>query len=720
MRILKTTLVTFILSGAVVAAESLDSFQKTAVKELYNKGILKNVVSEENFGDKENFNRYEVATILYNTLKIENNNLENVSEKEILILKSLVSELAFELGRLGADNNDLMKEIEKLEERTNSKFMKEIERLENKVDRIRLTSDFSAIKEFRSGEEDSEGEDRYKDMSYEGTATALVKFSDFADGRARYDFDNEKLDEGEINFTNDKFDIKVFSSDIEESEKIEGRSYIKLPAFRSTFGIINGESIESNDGMILNAKKSSGSLQAVYSTTDTLDIAGFEYVSKLGYFSKNEGQNSNYYISYVDIDDSEDEYGQKNRIFAIGGDFSFKMNENATQTFEMEYSKMRGRKGQASNEDYSFPIIKDEANYFYSKTDVLSDKYGKIIFSTGGINTGEYYDLSKAGNDQKSPFKETDLIKMEQNKFGWMFNFDQKTRRWENNFQYVTYGSNSSEDLSMELFSAEFMYLISDKINMGFEFEQEKEELLLEDYNDENGTSLTSLNDIKGDQSISYKLKLNNLIKKDSDNEIKVSLIDKKDINENGWSIYADHTQLLGDFKAVKVVGIYEENYDYDSQNKIDYDKYDSVKFGLNYERDFWQREESKVETKLVLGGRFDQKEYETQVSDNEKNYKAFGFFETEYENMTFRYGLNYIAEYENVDGSYKKIETEDEEDFTYGVSAEYMYSKDFKVILSYGPVDYFEDNKDYFFEDSGSSYSESQDQASLRIQGKF
>lgn len=264
------------------------------------------------------------------------------------------------------------------------------------------------------------------------------------------------------------------------------------------------------------------------------------------------------------------------------------------------------------------------------------------------------------------------------------------------------------------------MYAISERINMGFEFEQEKPEITLEDYNDENGTSLTSLSGIQGDQTISYKLKLNNLIKKDSDNEIKVSLIDKKDINENGWSIYADHTQLLGDFKAVKVVGIYEENYDYDSQDTSDYDKYDSMKFGFNFERDFWQREESKVETKLVLGGRFDQKEYETQISDNEKNYKAFGFFETEYENMTFRYGVNYIAEYENVDGSYKKIETEDEEDFTYGVSAEYMYSKDFKVILSYGPVDYFEDNKDYFFEDSGSSYSESQNQASLRIQGKF
>jgi hypothetical protein len=711
------------LSGAVVAAENLDSFQKKAVKELYNKGILKNVVSEENFGNKENFNRYEVATILYNTLKIENNNFKNVSEKEILILKSLVSELAFELGRLGADNNDLMKEIEKMEERTNSKFLKEIERLENKVDRIRLTSDFVGIKEFRSGKEESDAEDRYKDMSFEGTATAFVKFSDFADGRVRYDFDNEKIDEGEINFTNDKFDIKVFSSDIEESEKIDGRSYIKLPAFRSTLGIINGEVLESNDGMVFNAKKDFGNFQAVYSTTDTLDIAGFEYVSKLGYFSKNEGQNSNYYISFINIDDKGDldSEKEKNRILAIGGDFSFKMNENATQTFEIEYSKLRGRDSKSGTEKYKFPIVKDEANYFYSKTDVLSEKYGKIIFSTGGINTGQYYDLSKAGNDQKNPFKETDLIKMEQNKFGWMFNFDQKTRKWENNFQYVTYGSNTSSDISAELFSAEFMHLTSDKINMGFEFEQEKPEITLIGYNQDNGTNLTKLNDIKGDQSISYKLKLNNLIKKDSDNEIKISLIDKKDINENGWSIYADHTQLLGDFKAVKVVGIYEENYDYDFQNTSDYDKYDSIKLGLNYERDFWQKEESKVETKLILGGRFYKKEYEDNNLEIQKYYKTFGFFETEYENMTFRYGVNY-SKAENINSYYYKDNNNEDDEITYGISAEYMYSKDFKVILSYGPVDYFNSKKNVYFEEEEEDYpyNKKQEQASLRIEGKF
>lgn len=720
MGILKTTLVTFILSGAVVMAENLDSFQKTAVKDLYNKGILKNVVLEKDFDKKENFSRYEVATILYNTLKLEENNFENISEKEILILKSLVSELALELGRLGADNNDLMKEIEKLEKRSDKKFMSEISRLEDKLDRIRLTSDFTVIKDFRSGEDDAEGRDTFKDIEFEGRATALVNFNDFASGRVRYDFENEKIDEGELNLTNDKFDIKLFTSDIEESEKIDGRSYIKLPAFRSTLGIINGDSIESKDGMILKSKKGSGDFQTVFSTTETLDILGVEYVSKLGYFSKNEGQHSNYYISYVDIEDDNDDYGQKNRLLTIGGDFSFQMNKNSTQLFEMEYSKMRGRKNQDSGGiSYKFPITKDEANYFYSKTDVLSEKYGKIIFSTGGINTGKYYDLSKSGNEAKNPFRETDIIKMEQNKFGWMFNLDHNFGKWKNNLQYVNYGSNDSKNISGELFSLDFVYEISSKLEMGFEYELEKPEIMLDEYNDKNNTNLTELKSLKGDQVLSYKIKTNNLIKNDSDSEFKLSLIDKKDIEKNGWNFYGAYSQLLEDEKAVNMQAIYEESYDYDSQNTDDYSKYNSIKFGINFERDFWKREESSVETKFVLGGRFDQKEYDENDSKNEKNYKTFGYFETDYDEFTFKYGLNYLVEYENISGSYKKIEKEDE-DITYGISAEYKYNKDFSVILSYGPVRYFNANKSIYFEDENDIYSNKQEQASLRIEGKF
>jgi len=74
----------------------------------------------------------------------------------------------------------------------------------------------------------------------------------------------------------------------------------------------------------------------------------------------------------------------------------------------------------------------------------------------------------------------------------------------------------------------------------------------------------------------------------------------------------------------------------------------------------------------------------------------------------------------ENYYNENKTIENEQDYDkFTYGISTEYEYNKDFKISLSYGPADFLENNNQLFFHEKMFS-DESQEQASLRIQGKF
>lgn len=714
---LKTTLASFLLVSTIALAEEVSSFQVEAVRELYSKGILKNVVEEDKFGEKESFSRYEVAAIIYNTLKLENGaSLEGASESDLLILKVLVSDLALELGRLGAKDRELLDEISKVEKRLDEKYSKEVERLEAKIDKIRLTSDFVVAKESYLEDIDAEKEG-FRDISASGRASAIITFNEYAKGRIRYNFDKEIVDEVELTLKNDFMTIDTFKSE-----------EINLPTFRSTMGIVNGENIDSKDGVVLRTNLMGGSLTALASSAYNEDqeesyIYGLEYTSKIGYFSKNEGQDSNLYISYSHYDEKEWDEDSKG-VLALGGDFQFKMNENATQRFEVEYSKLRGNEGKdGEGINYSFPIIQDEATYIYSKTEIRGAKYGKLTFSAGGINTGLHYDLGFAGNEAKNVFRETDVVKMESNKLGSLFNLDYQVKNIETDITYATYGSNYDTDISREKISAEFAYKIPGRARLSVEYGLDKPEIMLKEYNEENGTSLTSLDKVEGFQYIMPKLRLNNLLTSSSENELRFYAINNLDLEENGWKVYADHTEFLAKNLSYKVVGTYEENYDYDLQNiGSGFDKFRLWEIGANLEKDFWLASEGKLENTLLIGGRYSDKSYTEKIAnladsvDNE-TYRIFAFIETEYGPFTFRYG----GKYQDGKDFRDDEDLNTEENFKYGASVEYEFNKDFRASLIYGPVDIYETNSsDDFLGDRTSAFDGEQEKVTFKIKGRL
>ncbi len=714
---LKTTLASFLLVSAMTIAEEVSSFQAEAVRELYSKGILKNVVEEDKFDEKNSFDRYEVATIIYNTLKLEKGrSLEGASESDILILKALVSDLALELGRLGVKDRELLNEISEVEKRLDEKYLKEVERLEAKIDKIRLTSNFELAKTAYLKDISSEPKG-FRDISITGEASAIISFNEYAKGRIRYNFDKNEIDEIELTLKNDLLTIDTFISED-----------MKLPTFRSTMGIINGDKIDSKDGVVLRTNLMGGNLTALASSGYKEDgteqyIYGIEYTSKIAYFSKNEGQDSNRYISYSHY--GEENWNEDSKgILALGGDFQFKMNEIATQRFEVEYSKLRGNeKKDGEGIKYSFPIIQDEATYIYSKTEIRASKYGKLTFSAGGINTGLHYDLGFTGNEKKNVFRETDVVKMESNKLGSLFNLDYKIKNIEMDITYATYGSNYDTDLSREKFSAELAYKIPSKARLSLEYGLDDPEIMLKDYNDKTGTSLTTLEKVKGIQYIMPRLRFSNLLTINSENEFRFYAINNLDLDQNGWKIYADHTEFLVNNLSYKIVGTYEEDYDYDSQNTINgFDKFRLWEVGANLERDFWLASEGKLENTLLIGGRYLDKTYidkKANLSDSidNKTYRVFAFIETEYGPFTFKYGGKYQDGKDFRDD--ESLNTK--EKFKYGASVEYEFNKDFRALLVYGPVDIYETNSsDDFISDRTSAFDGEQEKVTLKIKGRL
>lgn len=707
---LKRTIASFLLLSSLAMAEEVSSFQAEAVKELYNKGILKNVVDEKNFGEKENFSRYEVATILYNTINLQKGeSLVGASDSDILILKALVSDLALELGRLGAKDTDILKEIDKVEARLDDKFKKEIDRLEKKIDRIRLTSEFS-LEKIAYLKETGANEKGMDELELSGFVNAYMDLTDFAQARLRYDIADEEIDSIELSLDNEYFNTYAFISD-----------EVKLPTFRSAFGLIDGEDIDSKDGVVIEGKAGKGSVVALAATTNedkdskTYDIYGLEYNSKIGYFSQRADQDSNMYVALSNYTNNN---GESKNLFAIGADFEFKITDYTKQLFEVEYSKLRGNEDQdGKGIDYVLPIIKDEATYLYTKTSYTSPKHGILYFSAGAVNTGRWYDLSVTGDENKTPFGETDFIKMEQNHYGGMFNIDYKFNNLEFKLNSAQYNENEA-DVDNKRVKSQLAYnLVPGKAKLALNFQYDTGKIVTTEEAAE-----VSFTADKGIIQVGPELKFTNILQKDSQNIIKAYGVDYLDVEKWSYKVYADQTEFLDDNISYKVAASYEEKYEYSEENsKENYNKYNFAQVGANIERDFWYNAEGNMETTALLGGyykdkRYTEKKYNEADSKDTRCYDVFALMKTEFGQFEFKYGAKYEKDYEEIDGDLK--EKEDQENFKYGLSIGYKYSQKFETSVTYGPVDI--STSDDFILDRTDGLTGEQNQVTLKISGRL
>ena len=693
---LKIALASFLIVNGFTFGNTLTDFQKVAVKDLYNKGILQSVVREADFDKKENFSRGEVAAIIYNTIALQKaESVKYASERDMLVLKALISDFSSELAKLGAADYELLQIINEEKNIINKRIDREVLTLNEKIDRISLSGDVTLVKTFDTSKTNPEF---FSEMKGEGEIKLDIKVSEDIKAKLAYDFDRE-LGVYALDMKNPAFNFAVFNDeslsdedwkDLAEKNRRNNKDVVnkKIPNFSNSIGLVDKAGINNKDTIVLDKKMDTKSFTALATSTNNEDIYGFEYKSKMPYFMSTPGSDANMLISQIFLDDKDDlDNATKTtkindrRFLVLGADFVFPINENASQSLIYNYSKMRqSNQGNVpEGTKYFFPIVRDEATLVDAKTTVNSDKYGRVELTLSGLNTGANYDPSGLSDAEREVFEKTDKIKLAQNIFGGVLELKNTKGSFENTFSSITYKKNDGSQLDTTSKLGTLYSLKDGKTKVGLALGQNSEK--------ENTNAVRYTRDF-----LELELQLNDKIKADSKEILRVNLAKEKVTKENELTVYGEHKETRRNGNLT-LAGEYKDTA---TEN--------TAKTALVYEKS--DKLNEKYNSNILLGGK-----YKNNLEDKKENFAAFTKFDVELkENISLDGGLRYSR------GRTKNNGT------TYAAGLTYNLSKDFKISAIYGPIDVLDDySKDIFKNRTDGIYGdEKQNIGSIKISGKF
>ncbi len=690
----KIALASFLIVNSFAMAETLTDFQKKAVKDLYNKGILQTIVKEEDFDKKDNFSRGEIATIIYNTVNLKNSDaLKSASEKDIIILKALISDFSSELAKLGAADYELIQLINEEKNIVNKRIDKEVLTLNDKMDRIKLSGDMTLVKEFDNSKTNPEF---FSEMKGEGEVKLDIKISEEIKAKASYDFDRE-MGEYALEVKNPTFNLSVFNDeslsnedweDLKDENRRNNKNVVnkKIPNFSNAIGLIDKAGINNLDTIVLNKKMPTKDFTALATSTENEDIYGFEYKSKMPYFMSTPGSDANMLISQVFLDDKNDKDENGNtisdrRFLILGADFIFPINGNASQSLIYNYSKMR-----QSNQDtapqgtkYFLPVVDDEATLVDAKTDIKSNKYGKIELTLSGLNTGANYDPTSLSDSEREVFVKTDKIKLAQNIFGGVLELKNTKGSFENTFSSITYKKNDDSEIDTTSKLGTLYSLKDGKTKVGLAFGQNS------DKEDSLATKYTR-------NFIELELQLKDKIKNDTKETVKVNLAKEKVKAKNELTVYGEHKEIRKNGNITLAAEYKDTSAENTMKTAFVHEKSDKIS--------------EKYDTNILVGGK-----YEKDLEAKKENYAAFTKFDVKLkENISLDGGLRYGKGRTSDNGT------------TYAAGINYNLSKDFKISAIYGPVNVLDSySKDIFeYKTDGIYGDDKQNIGSLKVSVKF
>lgn len=735
MKKLKIAIASFLIVNSMAFAENLTDYQAKAVKELYNKGILTGVLKEEDFTKAETFSRGQIAAIIYNSINTGNQSvaIKEASPQDILILKSLIADFSMEIGKLGVADYELLEKIDEQNKNLNARIDKEVETLNKKIDRIRLTGDVSLVRDFNT-KQTSTDEELMDEVKGEGNIDVNIDISENTKLKLGYNFDTE-LGEYSLAYKKDGLELLAYNDDYLSDEdwdnwtvntdsdgNLRRKKSIeedinskKLPDFYNNFGIVTKSAINNKDTIIAKKTIADNELLALVTSTDEEDIYGIQFKKKMKYFMSGEGSDSNMMVSYIGVDDKDGQVSSTDttkitdkRFLILGADFVFPITENSTETLKYNYAKMYqdsdATTSTSTGNKYYLPIIKDEATYVYSKTDVKTNKIGDLKIVLGAVNTGSEFDPTSLSDSEREVFAETeddDLIKLNKNIFGGVAVISQEKGKFANVFTSKNYKTNNkeaidtTEDETTEDMTARFdtFYKVNNKLRLGLGGGRNSETVY-----DSTSTSYTnySRNFVEG------QIQLTDVINKNSTNLLKVKYGKGKDetnnIEKNELVAYLDYRKNTKSGSGL-IASEYEDSVE---QNTLKTAMYLEKKGKIS----------GKNEASILLGGRID-KDYEDVATLNDNEYRVFT--KATYslkDNIILEGGARYMNSYDDVS------------DTTFGVGATYKFNDDIKMSVIYGPInnisdyssDIFEHNTDGIYEDK---YTE-QNMGSIKISVKF
>jgi hypothetical protein len=686
-----------LLSQAAFAYDDVDSesWEGKAIKQLYEKGILTPVLMEQNsFEGEKTFSRYEVASLLYNTIKYNSEQLKkNVDTQDIIILKALISEYGNELGQLGARNDELQKELQKTEDRLNDRIDSKFFELKEEMDRVRINGDITLSKTLK----DKEGDTGYSDFQAGGEINLLTKIND--DIKAEFKLDPEEgLESYELRMKDERFELIVFED--ESGDK-------RLPTFKSTVGILDGDVVDVQDAAIARGAFGGKDYTAVLGSATAGDIFAIEWEGTYNYFDAREGTTSDLALSYSILDNADS--GLRKEIFSFAPNFEFTLSERTKTYLDFEYASMSNTEEYSLGGDaieYTLPADDTTAILLYNRVETTLDNGDKRILTFSGLNTGTDFDIDGIGDVNKTPFRETDLVKTESNKMGAVIGGEYKSSELGTSIYYSAYGSNDPADEKEDRYELSTLYSPKrSNYKLGLDLLQDKSY----DYNsDEDDTTLYT-------RYIAMpKLYLNDMLKDDSENKFMYAAIQNESTDINSWKIYGDHTQFMEDNKSVKYVSQYFDNRENESTN---------LEFGWNFERKNMKIGEGEKEkpADLLIGARYTDLAYDSKNLDDEKSYRLFFAQKIYYKQWTFLWGAKYQMDLERESATSSLEDLNESDNIKVGFDFEYDFSDDVKISLIYGPAEIYEaDDEDDFLYDRTSAFDGEQNQATFEISAKF
>lgn len=702
---LKLVVGAILIIGSVTFAETIkpDSFQAKAVKSLHNKGILKSVFSEEEFKSNKSINRYQVATMIYNLMKYDNDLLEKANESDISLLKALIADLSSELGNMGVKTEELNIKLDLVEKRLEKRMDNKLADVYKEIDKVKITADFSLNKDLSRDDKTAE----YKEIETSGRVTALLNPIDGVTGRVRYNLKTEETDVYELIYQNDDVSLDVFKSETKD-----------LPTFESSLGIFDGNKIENTDGIVFQSKLKGYDATAISAGTSNGQINGIQMAKSFDYFDNDENNaDSRFSMAYININPNDTDFEEPSSLLSLQMDFNIKLSDTGNQQFSAEYSQIftDNETNKYTQTDYSLPIQSDTALNLYAKTtSERENSYYEFVF--GGMNTGRNYDLSKTGDVDKQQFAEADFIKPEKNSLGLYSRFLYEYKDLKTYIAYGSFGSNYEFDLAYEQIEFDLRYE-GQNSSYGFNYKNVKPRIDLEEFNKDNNSNITQLSKLKGRDFYKVDTKLNSKLFNNVENRFAITYFNDNDIEESGYIAYADYLKNIDDKSFYKLAVEYRLDYEHNNQDFKNYKEYTNTAFGASYERDLWFTEKNGAELSLVLGGRYDKKDYEVKELsvENSKSYRVFTNISYELNDWKIELGGKYQT------NTPKLIDEEDDYFTRYGGRITYKPVKNWEASLTLGPMDIFESNQmDEIIFDRTDGNIGDQNQASFTIKGKF
>ncbi|TDT69853.1 hypothetical protein EV215_1396 [Hypnocyclicus thermotrophus] len=685
-----------IISNISFAFDDIDynSFEGKAIKSLTEKNILTPLFdNKSNFEGNKNFSRYEIATILYNSIIYNENYIKkNANIQDITILKALVSEYANELGKLGATDYELNQKIDTLKIELNQKIDNNYNELKSMIDRVRFNAELEINKNFTSNN---------STLDIDGRASILTKFNNYLNSTFTFD-PNYGLANYDIHLSDDTLKIVMFKNIYEESDN-EYYSNKKLPSFNSNFNILNGDKIENNDGYIIESTLLNKKYTTLFSTTSYGELFGVEWGGVFGYFNNKEGTKSNYNLMYTRLDNPINT--TKKSFLSFNSDFNFTINNNTYTYFNVEYSTVSNKdyNSNSTNNEYILPMDDNSAIYLYSNTTkYLKDSKIDILFA--GISTGKNYDITGLGDTDYQVFKQTDLIKSDINHYGGIKGISYTSPYLKTSLYHSTYVSNEINSSKEKELSFKNILKVNNNYNLTFDIINNNKD------NDTTDSTLTLVNKTIYRPGITAK----NVSGNNTFDKFTFGYIRNNDTNINSWELYGEHSKLYTNNKSMKFASKY-----YDDGDEL----YKQINLGWNFENNNVLSKPKTPESipynsDILIGGRYMNKKYSNSSSD-EDNFILFYKQDLSKNNITYSFGGKY--QLDRIESNGKMVDSDNnyKNNTKFSISMKYKFDNSNYLKLSYGPNDTYEDF-DNFMYNYTTIYDNEQDQAKISFITKF